>query len=182
MWIKCSDVDYSHALTSDYDYIMSPENTFASYQPGESFMIIDDTLDINPSYVKLAYQSIKNSRNMSFYTARNVKGKLKSIISKTPYQKFNGYISDDSDKSFTSVINKGPAVKLKVERSEYETDRFLADSTFSIPCKNWPTLSNWQTRNKKEPRQEDVQRIILGGIHLVPLSQKGDKPESTWRI
>ena len=45
-----------------------------------------------------------------------------------------------------------------------------------------PTLSNWQTRNKKGPQQEDVERTILGGIHLVPLSQKGDKTELTWRI
>ena len=45
-----------------------------------------------------------------------------------------------------------------------------------------PTLSNWQTRNKKGPQQEDFERTILSGIHLVPLSQKGDKTELTWRI
>ena len=182
IWMKCSDVDYSHALVSDYDYMMSPENIFASYQPGESFLVKDDTLDINPGYVKLTYGSSKYSSIMNFYTTRDVKDKLKSTISNIPFREFNGYISDDPNQNYASVVSKGPTLKLKVGRTKYEIDRFLADLTFSIPCNDWPILSNWQTRNKKWPQQEDVERIILGGIHLVPLSQKEDKQGLTWRI
>ena len=120
--MKCSDVDYSRTLVSDYDYmtlrekcpntdlflvciflylfglnteiysvnlhiqskyrkiqtrkdsafglfsrsVMSPENIFASYQPGESFLVKDDTFDINPGYVKLAYGSSKYSSILTF--------------------------------------------------------------------------------------------------------------------
>ena len=180
LWMKCVDVNYSHALISDYDYMMSPENTFASYQPGEGFIIKDDTLDINPGYVKLVYGDNKNSSAMSFYKTRNVTDKLKSIISKIPKKTFNGYNSDDCE--FASVINKGPTLKLKAGKSEYKVNQFLADLTFSIPCKDWPASSNWQARTKKWPQQEDVKRITFGGIHLVPLSQKGDKEGLTWRI
>ena len=73
-------------------------------------------------------------------------------------------------------------MKLKVGRSKYEIDRYLADLSFSLPFKDWPILPNWQTRNKKYPQQEDVERIILGGIHLMPLSQKEGKQGLTWRI
>ena len=85
IWMKCADVDYSHALVSDYDYMMSPEDIFASYHPGQRFLVKDDTLDINPGYVKLAYASSKYSSIMNFYTTRDVKEKLKSTISNIPF-------------------------------------------------------------------------------------------------
>ena len=58
-------MDYSNALTSDHDYILSPENTFPSYQLEGSFLRIDSALDINPSNIKFL---------------------------EIPYQKLNGYI------------------------------------------------------------------------------------------
>ena len=73
-------------------------------------------------------------------------------------------------------------MKLRVGRGKYQIDQFLADLTFSVPCNDWLMLSNRQTRNKKWPQQEDVERIILVGIHLAQLSQKEYKQGLTWKI
>ena len=73
-------------------------------------------------------------------------------------------------------------MKLRVGRDKYQIDQFLADLTFSVPCNDWLMLSNRQTRNKKWPQQEDVERIILVGIHLAQLSQKEYKQGLTWKI
>ena len=171
--MKCSDVDYSRTLVSDYDYmtlrekcpntdlflvciflylfglnteiysvnlhiqskyrkiqtrkdsafglfsrsVMSPENIFASYQPGESFLVKDDTFDINPGYVKLAYGSSKYSSTLTFYTTRDIKDKLKITISNIRFREFSGYTSDDPNQNYASVVSKGPTLKLKVDRS-----------------------------------------------------------------
>ena len=147
--INCSDVGYSHALVSEYDYMMSPENILARNQSGESFLVKDDTLDINPGYVKLVYGKRKYFSIMKFYTTKDVKDKRKCTISSIAFREFNGYISDDPNQNYGSAVSKGLTLKLKVGRSKYKIDRFLADLTFSIPCTNWPILSNWQTRNKK---------------------------------
>ena len=147
--MECSDVGYSYALVSVYDHMMSPENIFASNQSGESFLVKDDTLDINPGYVKLTYGKRKYFSIMTFYTTRDIKDKRKCTISNIAFREFNGYISDDHNQNYASAVSKALALKLKVGRSKYEIDRFLADLTFSISCNNWSILSNWQTRNKK---------------------------------
>ena len=97
--------------------VMSPENIFASYQPGESFLVKDDTFDINPGYVKLAYGSSKYSSILTFYTTRDIKDKLKITISNIRFREFSGYTSDDPNQNYASVVSKGPTLKLKVDRS-----------------------------------------------------------------
>ena len=105
-------------------------------------MVKDDTLDINPGYVKLAYGKRKYFSIMNFYTTRDIKEKRKCTISSIAFREFNAYISDDPNQNYASAVSKALALKLKVGRSKYEIDLFLADLTF-------PILSNWQTRNKK---------------------------------
>ena len=80
-------------------------------------MVKDDTFDINPGYVKLAYGSSKYSSILTFYTTRDIKDKLKSTISNICFREFSGYTSDDPNQNYASVVSKGPTLKLKEDRS-----------------------------------------------------------------
>ena len=147
-----------------------------------------------------------------YLSAKLVKRKIYKSVSETDmsiYPGFKSYIPmcclRSSNKHFVKIKISGPAIKLKVGSSEesktylvgvnnnnltanaqgkLETNHFLADITFSIWYKEFPQISNFDSRtDRRWPSPEDVDRIVNMGCHLVPKSQEEkDKKELTWRF
>ena len=72
--------------------------------------------------------------------------------------------------------SKGPAMKISFPPV------FEADITFCIYCPEWPSLSDWSSRQRYWPSFVDAQRIMSLGCHLVAKSAPNDEKETSWRF
>jgi len=59
---------------------------------------------------------------------------------------------------------------------------FEADITFCFHCPEWPTISDWASRQRYWPSLADAQRIMALGCHLVAKPAPGDKDGTSWRF
>ena len=75
----------------------------------------------------------------------------------------------------------GPAVTLNILTLEGSNLIDFADFTFAIPCFQWPSESDWPSRNKKWPDHKVVATIKERGFHFVPRNKENDKSNFTWR-
>ena len=76
----------------------------------------------------------------------------------------------------TSIDSKGPAMKIEV-RPLFETD-----ITFCFHCPEWPTISDWASRQRYWPSLADAQRIMALGCHLVAKPAPDDEDKTSWRF
>ena len=72
--------------------------------------------------------------------------------------------------------SKGPAMKINIE------PLFEADITLCVHCLEWPTISDWPSRQKYWPSLADAQRIMSLGCHLVAKPAPDDKDKTSWRF
>lgn len=74
------------------------------------------------------------------------------------------------------LVSKGPAMKI------HYTPLFEADITLCFHCPEWPTLSDWPSRQRYWPSLADAQRIMSLGCHLVAKPAPDDEDKSSWRF
>ena len=72
--------------------------------------------------------------------------------------------------------SKGPAMKINIE------PLFEADVTLCFHCPEWPTISDWPSRQRYWPSLADAQRIMSLGCHLVAKPAPDDEDKTTWRF
>ena len=72
--------------------------------------------------------------------------------------------------------SKGPAMKIKF------APLFEADITLSFHCPEWPTISDWCSRQRYWPSLADAQRIMALGCHLVAKPAPYDEDKTSWRF
>ena len=72
--------------------------------------------------------------------------------------------------------SKGPAMKINIELL------FEADITLCFHCPEWPTISDWPSRQRYWPSLADAQRIMSLGCHLVAKPAPDDEDKTTWRF
>ena len=70
---------------------------------------------------------------------------------------------------------EGPAMKIKWHG-------FEVDITFCIYCPEWPSLSDWSSRQRYWPSLVDAQRIMSLGCHFVAKPAPYDKEKTSWRF
>ena len=73
--------------------------------------------------------------------------------------------------------SKGPAMKISVTPGLFE-----ADITPCLYCPEWPTISDWPSRQRYWPSLADAQRIMSLGCHLVAKPAPDDKDKTSWRF
>ena len=59
---------------------------------------------------------------------------------------------------------------------------FEADITLCFHCPEWPTISDWSSRQRYWPSLADAQRIMSLGCHLVAKPAPDDEDKTTWRF
>ena len=74
------------------------------------------------------------------------------------------------------LVSKGPAMKINIR------PLFEADITFCFHCPEWPTISDWPSRQRHWPSLADAQRIMSLGCHLVAKPAPDDENKSSWRF
>ena len=72
--------------------------------------------------------------------------------------------------------SKGPAMKINI------APLFEADITLCLYCPEWPTISDWSSRQRYWPSLADAQRIMSLGCHLVAKPAPDDENKTSWRI
>ena len=72
--------------------------------------------------------------------------------------------------------SKGPAMKIKF------APLFEADITLCFHCPEWPTISDWPSRQRYWPSLADAQRIMSLGCHLVAKPATDDDDKTSWRF
>ena len=72
--------------------------------------------------------------------------------------------------------SKGPALKITI------LPLFEVDITFCFYCPEWPTISDWPSRQRYWPSLADAQRIMSLGCHLVAKPSPKDKYKRSWRF
>ena len=77
-----------------------------------------------------------------------------------------------------TLDSKGPAMKINIETL------FEADITLCFHCPEWPTISDWLSRQETRhwPSLADAQRIETLGCHLVAKPAPDDKDKTSWRF
>ena len=73
--------------------------------------------------------------------------------------------------------SKGPAMKISVTPGLFE-----ADITPCLYCPEWPTISDWPSRQRYWPSLADAQRIMALGCHLVAKPAPYDEDKTSWRF
>ena len=142
-------------------------------------------LAIMSSNVKIIF---RKESNLNYLSEKFVKNKVYEAVANIDisiYPGFSHYAGVFCLKGSSNhfVLNKsGPAIKLEMGNAKFlemmllsvrqklmsrvNTNKFLADITFSIPCNEWPRTDRcW-------PSSEDVLRVTSMGCHLVPKSQE----------
>ena len=213
-WISIEgDLEDNHALISDFDFMLQLDQIGSSYAAGKDDLTID-TYGCQIGYAKLRInnnQSVQGvfraSDHENYLSARTLKNRIYQAIGDTDMSIYPGFVSyagllcvKNSKDHFVQLKLSGPAIKLEFGTgsflrgrmitanfaffSKVDTNKFLADITFSVPCKEWPSISDWPSRqNRCWPSAEDVRRIVNLGFHLVPKSQEqGDPSQTTWRF
>ena len=74
------------------------------------------------------------------------------------------------------LVSKGPAMKINIALL------FEADITLCFYCPEWPTISDWPSRQRYWPSLADAQRIMSLGCHLVAKPAPDDGDKSSWRF
>ena len=210
-WISIEgDLDDNHALISDFDFMLQLDQIGSSYAVGKDDLTID-TYECQIGYAKLR---INNNQGVfracdheKYLSAHTLKSRIYQAIGDTDMSIYPGFDSyagilclKNSKNHFVQLKSSGPAIKLEFGTgsflrgrmftanfaffSKFDTNKFLADITFSVPCKEWPSISDWPSRQDRcWPSTEDVRRIVNLGFHLVPKSQElGDPSQTTWRF
>ena len=211
-WITINgDINDNHALISDFDFMLQLDQVYSSREPKEGHFTID-TLGCEVGYSRLVVSNQQTKPvfglNSQYLSARFVKNKVYQAICETDISIYPGFVQytdvlcfKNSKNHFVQLKTSGPAIKLEIGTGsvlyyhfmadnnnqrftgKVNTNQFLADITFSIPCKEWPSISDWPSRLYRHwPRTADVERIVNLGCHLVPKSQKDDADETTWRF
>ena len=72
--------------------------------------------------------------------------------------------------------SKGPAMKISI------LPHFEADITLCFHCPEWPTISDWPSRQRYWPSLADEQRIMSLGCHLVAKPAPDDEDKLSWRF
>ena len=80
-----------------------------------------------------------------------------------------------SSAKYIRRFQQGPAMKIT-------SPDFEADITFCIYCPEWPSLSDWSSRQRYWPSLVDAQRIMSLGCHLVAKPAPYDKEKTSWRF
>ena len=198
--IRC-DLSDGHALTSDFDFMIYLDKTKASHEPGEGDFTID-TRDCEMGYTRLAFNGYQREtafkQNGDFLSARTVKNTIyeaildSSILIASEFKSKTGKSCFYKQYTHARLRKAGPSIKIEFSNTNLCSDaptlagitrHFIADITFSIPCRDWPPISNWPSRtNRCWPRTEDIDRIVKLGCYLVPRCQDNDKEGTTWRF
>ena len=212
-WILIKeDINDSHALITDFDFIINIEGISASHHRFNGDFEIktnEDGIDIGFAKIYCQNSQINETFKMEngLLTATSVKKQILKSINETTMSLFPGfkkyvkcccYIIGSKD-HVVKVEEAGPAIKLKFSNNKaqagpmiignvnfsftepFYVNQFLADITFSIPCKEWPHLSDWPRWEIKWLESDQVQRIANLGCDLVPKSQPKDRRGTTWR-
>jgi len=187
-WILINGfTERSHAIVSDFDYMISSEHNKASFTPGEEkYVIMTNNPNLQTGFVLLQDQN-------QIINAKKFRNDFLTVLSKLKLTSFEGYIPStrildcclcNEETNYGAIKLKGPAIELRIGSNRTSVDRFYADVTFSVKCSQWPgRISNWQKRDgKRWPDGQDVERIVKQGCHLVPKSQLNDSKGETWRI
>ena len=75
-----------------------------------------------------------------------------------------------------NLDSKGPAMKINI------APIFEADITLCFHCPEWPTISDWPSRQRYWPSLADAQRIMSLGCHLVAKPEPDDEDKASWRF
>jgi len=177
--------DDSHALVSDIDYMVTPSNETVSFTKDEATYVL-----LKDEKLKLGYVYLRENKNNESIEASRIQRDVLKAVREMKVSNFPGYKLPSiscgcfvSDGNHGSARLHGPAVKLKFSTSQFQANRFLADLTFAFKCPEWPEISDWTKRTGKQwPNDEQVERIVSLGCHIVPKSQLGDVKGSTWRL
>jgi len=180
--------DTSHAVITDFDFMISPATDVVSFSRGQRYLVNMSEEELQPGY---AYMFDEESKLLS---AKHVKKNLLKVVKTLRIRFFNGFVPVEEiclcctvrhgNRNSAAVKIKGPAIEMRLSSTPTRTDRFLADVIFALKCKDWPGIvSNWTSRpGKKWPAPHEITRITEVGCHFVPKSQLDDKDEDTWRI
>ena len=74
------------------------------------------------------------------------------------------------------VDSRGPATKINI------SPLFEVDITLCVYCPEWPTISDWPSRQRYWPSLADAQRIMSLGCHLVAKPAPDDEDQTSWRF
>ena len=164
-WISIEgDLEDNHALISDFDFMLQLDQIGSSYAAGKDDLTID-TYGCQIGYAKLRInnnQSVQGvfraSDHENYLSARTLKNRIYQAIGDTDMSIYPGFVSyagllcvKNSKDHFVQLKLSGPAIKLEFGTgsflkgrmitanfaffSKVDTNKFLADITFSVPCK-----------------------------------------------
>jgi len=189
-WFKTEGVsETSHAMVSDFDYMISPTAEKASFtSERDKYLVITDYPKLQPGFVHL-----HDNESGKLIAANVLKKDLLGVTRALKVRHFQGFkptrqvcfcCAKYPDVKFANAKIKGPAIELSIGTDVNLADSFYSDLTFSVKCLQWPdTVSDWTYRpDKKWPHPYDVARIASLGCHIVPKSQPDDEEELSWRI
>ena len=174
-------IDLSHALVSDFDFMLASTLAGVSFQQGATFHIRRYGVD----FIKVSYRGVDLKPSSA----------LNDIWSEVKCHECRHFLETcgcccccccfcccDNDRRDISVAIQGPSIQLQAASGKDSTlDRINMDLTFAIVCDEWPDFSDFQARtNRKWPDEDTVNCILANGIHLVPKSLDFDS--TTWRI
>ena len=184
-------LEFRHGIISDYDFMMSGRMESASFNSSEDvkYRVVSDDPNLCKSFVyifangdKLSSKSVRtNIQNIVLNTNKRF-----LVNNNTSVPCLNSIsICTLASKSFCQPHNvvvetNGPAITISTNTFSSYGQYF--DITFSVHCIDWPSsISDWQHRRRNWPKNEEVEKILSFGCHLVPKSpENGD--EMAWRL
>ena len=195
-WILGKAMATTHALLTDYDFMICNNLNQASFNRGKKYHIT--TEDAPLGFAKL-FCNMTNS----IVSPKNIKRKIYKSIMNMEFDDLPGF---NNHSIFYCMIHgsilpmiicscilsilrylkfgfritqTGPAIR--IQRCD-EDSSFLVDVTFYIKTIEWPTYSDWPTRTRKWPSEDIIDKVVREGFHLVPKSHPKDKEGVTWRF
>ncbi|XP_015777664.1 PREDICTED: uncharacterized protein LOC107355595, partial [Acropora digitifera] len=175
----CNALCSIHALHTDLDVMFCSLEDRASFS-GQGNILVEPFLNKRGSFTGYATLfSLKPGYEGYRVSSKVIRDQAKRAVENTSVANLPGVPCCCGRCELPrkiKLVSKGPAMKINIG------PLFEADITLCFHCPEWPTISDWPSRQRYWPSLADAQRIMSLGCHLVAKPAPDDEDKSSWRF
>ena len=168
-----------HALRTDLDVMFCSVEDRACFS-GQGNILVTPIVNETEGFTGYAtLSSLEPGYEGCCVSSKVIRDQAKRAVEQASVANLPGVPCFCGKCEFTPKIkldSKGPAMKINI------APLFEADITLCFHCPEWPTISDWPSRQRYWPSLADAQRIMSLGCHLVAKPAPDDEDQTSWRF
>ena len=176
----CNSTCSVNVLHTDLDVMFCSEADKACFSGREGNILVEPLIADDLGFTGYArLTSLTPGYEGNCVNSKLIRDQAKSSVENARVLNLPGVPCCCGMSEFTPKIkldSKGPAIKINIK------PLFEADITLCFHCPEWPTISDWPSRQRYWPSVVEAQRIMSLGCHLVAKPAPNDEEQTSWRF